>query len=175
MAGYINKTEFKTKIGKLYCLWEEQADGITILFLGRGKKYFQEIIKKIENKYCTPGKISIRDKKSGDIEDKITGYLDGRIKDLNFKTTLLTGTPFQKKIWAATTRIPYGRTASYKEVAELAGFKRAWRATGSALNKNPVLLIVPCHRVIKSNGGFGEFGGGEKLKVKKFLIDLEKN
>ena len=174
MIKCIYKTEFKTKIGKLYCLWEKRAGGIAVLFLGSGKKYFKENIKEIEDKYNTPEKISIKSNESGDIEEKITGYLDGRIKKLKLQIAFLKGTPFQKKIWAATTSIPYGKTASYKEVAVLAGFKRAWRAAGSALNKNPILLVVPCHRVIKSNGDFGKFGGGEKLEVKKFLINMEK-
>jgi O-6-methylguanine DNA methyltransferase len=175
MAEYIYKTEFKTKVCKFYCLWKEETDGITILFLGSGKRYFQEIIKKIENKYCAPEKILIRNKKSRDIEERVAGYLDGKIKELDLKAEFLTGTPFQKKIWAATARIPYGKTASYREVAEIAGFKRAWRAAGTALNKNPVLLAVPCHRVIKSDGNSGSFKGEEKLKLKKFLINLEKS
>jgi len=175
MGRYINKTEFKTKIGKFYCLWEERVDGITILFLGTGRKYFEEIIKRIEDKHSTSEKISFRNKKSRSIENKITGYLGGRIKNFNFKFDFLTGTLFQKKIWSVTATVPYGRTVSYKEVAELAGFRGAWRAAGSALNKNPILLIIPCHRVIKSNGDFGRFGGGKKLEVKKFLINLEKN
>jgi O-6-methylguanine DNA methyltransferase len=175
MAEHIYKTEFKTKVCKFYCLWKERTDGITILFLGSGKRHFQEIIGKIENRYCAPEKILIRSKKSREIEDNITEYLDGKIKELNLKAEFLTGTPFQKKIWAATARIPYGKTASYREVAEIAGFKGAWRAAGTALNKNPVLLAVPCHRVIKSDGNFGSFKGAEKLKLKKFLINLEKS
>ena len=174
MIRYINKTKFKTKIGEFYCLWEKGVDGITVLFLGSGRKDFHEIIKRMDNKHSTSDKISIRSKEFRDIEDKITGYLNGRVKNLNFKIDFLTGTLFQKKIWTVTASIPYGKTVSYKEVAGLAGFKKAWRAAGSALNKNPILLIVPCHRVIKSNGDFGKFGGGEKLKVKKFLISLEK-
>jgi len=175
MAEYINKTEFKTKVCKFYCLWKEQTDGITILFLGSGKRHFLEIIKKIENKCCAPEKVLIRSKKSPEIEDKITEYLDGKIKELNLKAEFLTGTPFQRKIWTATTSIPYGKTASYKEVAEIAGYKKAWRAAGTALNKNPVLLIIPCHRIIKSDGSYGSFDEVEKLNLKKFLINLEKS
>ena len=175
MSEYINKTEFETKICKFYCLWKEQADGITILFLGNEKKYFQEFIRKVEDIYCSKEKILIRSKESREIEERVTGYLDGKIRELNFKIEFLTGTRFQKKIWAATASIPYGKTASYKEVAEIAGFKDAWRAAGTALSKNPVLLAVPCHRVIKSNDKFGEFKEAEKLKLKKFLINLEKS
>ncbi|GAG73838.1 unnamed protein product, partial [marine sediment metagenome] len=68
--------------------------------------------------------------------------------------------------------IPYGKTVSYRKLASLAGYRKAWRAAGSALKKNPVILIVPCHRVIRSDGNPGEFGGGKK--VKKFLLSLEK-
>ncbi|MDD3818489.1 MAG: methylated-DNA--[protein]-cysteine S-methyltransferase [Actinomycetota bacterium] len=175
MAEYINKTEFKTKVCKFYCLWKEQTDGIIILFLGNEKRYFKEFIRKIEDKYREKEKFLTRSKKSGEIEEKVTGYLDGKVKDLNLKAEFLTGTPFQRKIWVATTSIPYGKTASYKEVTEIAGYKKAWRAAGTALNKNPVLLIIPCHRIIKSDGSYGSFDEAEKLNLKKYLINLEKN
>lgn len=175
MIRYVNKTEFMTKIGVLYCLWEDRADGITVLFLGCKKEAFQKYIGKIEDNYRDSDNFSFINKESKDIENKIDEYLDGKIRSLDFKVEFLAGTQFQKKVWAAAASIPYGRTVSYKKVAELAGYRKAWRAAGSALNKTPVLLIVPCHRVIKSNGDFGRFGGGEKLEVKKFLINLEKS
>lgn len=175
MVRYLNKTEFNTKIGRLYCIWEKHAGSTAVLFLGSSREYFHKIVKNIKAEDNTAEKILINYGKSGEIKDKVTGYLNGRIKKFNFKVKFLTGTPFQKKIWNAAASIPYGETASYREIAELAGFKKAWRAAGSALSKNPLLLIIPCHRIIKSNGGFGKFGGGEKLKVKKFLLNLEKN
>ena len=175
MTRYINETEFITKIGLLYCLWEESADGITVFFLGRGKNTSREIIKKVKDNRKFLDRISVAGRKSKDIENKINGYLDGRIKNLDFKIGFLTGTPFQKKIWNTAVSIPYGKTVSYKELAGLAGYRKAWRAAGSALKENPIILVVPCHRVIKSNGDFGKFGGGEKLKVKEFLIGLEKS
>jgi len=174
MTRYINETEFMTKIGLLYCLWEEGAGGITVLFLGHGKNASREIIKKVEDNRKCQERISVTGRRSKDIENKINGYLDGRIKDLDFKIGFLNGTPFQKKIWNTAVSIPYGKTVSYKELAGLAGYRKAWRAAGSALKENPIILSIPCHRVIKSNGDFGKFGGGEKLKVKEFLIGLEK-
>jgi len=164
-----------TKIGVLYCLWEDRASRITVLFLGNKKKSLQKYIEKIKDNYRDSNSFSFINKKSKDIENKIERYLNGKIKSLDFKVEFLAGTQFQKKVWAVAASVPYGRTVSYKKVAELAGYRKAWRAAGSALNKNPVLLIVPCHRVIKSNGDFGRFGGGEKLEVKKFLINLEKS
>lgn len=75
-------------------------------------------------------------------------------------------------MWSFLTRIPYGETRSYKEVAEGIGHPRAFRAVGRANAHNPIPLIIPCHRIIKSNGDLGGFGHG--IKVKKMLLDFEK-
>lgn len=175
MPECIYKTEFRTKIGRLYCLWGKRDGEVIILFLGTGKKYFLQIIKKIEDNCSTSERSLVKSRKSRSIEEEITGYLDRRIKKINLKFDFLTGTAFQRKIWIAAASIPHGKTAGYKEVAELAGFKKAWRAAGTALKKNPLLLIIPCHRVIKSNGDFGKFSGRNKLEWKKFLIELERS
>jgi methylated-DNA-[protein]-cysteine S-methyltransferase len=84
----------------------------------------------------------------------------------------LKGTPFEKKVWSALTKIPYGRTRSYRDIAQAIGHPRAFRAVGNANGRNSIPLIIPCHRVIESNGGLGGFGHG--VKVKKRLLDFEK-
>jgi len=84
----------------------------------------------------------------------------------------LQGTDFQNKIWKKLQEIPYGKTISYAALAQAAGHPKACRAAGSANGKNPVAIIVPCHRVIASNGKLGGFAYG--LDVKKALLDLEK-
>jgi O-6-methylguanine DNA methyltransferase len=84
----------------------------------------------------------------------------------------MKGTPFQKKVWSALAKITYGQTRSYKDMARAIGHPKAFRAVGNANGNNPVPLIIPCHRVIESNGGLGGFGHG--LKVKKQLLDFEK-
>ncbi len=173
MTRYINKTEFRTKTGVLYCLWEDRVDGITVLFLGNKKETFRKYIEKIKDNCRDSDSFSFISKESKDIENKIDRYLNGRIKSLDFKVEFLAGTQFQKKIWNTAISIPYGKTISYRKLAALTGYRKAWRAAGSALKKNPVMLIVPCHRVIRSDGTPGEFGGGEK--VKKFLLSLEKS
>lgn len=81
------------------------------------------------------------------------------------------GTEFQKKVWNVLKTIPYGETFSYKQVAEAAGNPKASRAVGMANNKNPIAIIIPCHRVIGSNGKLVGYAGG--LSIKETLLGLE--
>ena len=83
-----------------------------------------------------------------------------------------TGTPFQLMVWEELLRIPYGQTISYRDMAELIGKPKAARAVGNALGANPISILIPCHRVITSDGKLGGFGGG--LAVKTYLLALEK-
>jgi methylated-DNA-[protein]-cysteine S-methyltransferase len=83
------------------------------------------------------------------------------------------GTSFQKKVWLQLTKIPYGETRSYAEIARAVGHPKAFRAVGSANGANPIPLIAPCHRVIESSGGLGGFGHG--LPMKRRLLALEKD
>lgn len=82
------------------------------------------------------------------------------------------GTTFQKRVWQELRQIPYGETRSYEEIAVAVGNPRSCRAVGQANNKNPILIINPCHRVIHKNGDITGFGCG--TEIKKFLLDLEK-
>lgn len=82
------------------------------------------------------------------------------------------GTEFQKKVWHALCTIPYGETRSYKQIAEQAGCPGGARAVGMANNQNPIMIVVPCHRVIGANGKLVGYASG--VDVKKFLLDLEK-
>jgi O-6-methylguanine DNA methyltransferase len=100
----------------------------------------------------------------------VKAYLSGRRKDLDLPLDL-RGTPFQKKVWAALRRVPFGKTISYADLARRAGHPRAARACGSANGANPVPLFVPCHRTLATGGGLGGFGGG--LPLKRKLLDLE--
>ena len=83
------------------------------------------------------------------------------------------GTEFQKKVWAELLKIPYGKTKSYQEIAEAIGNTNAQRAVGSACNKNPILLIIPCHRVISKTGKLTGFACG--VDRKEQLLKLETN
>ena len=85
----------------------------------------------------------------------------------------LHGTPFQMKVWAALRLIPFGHTASYRQIAIAIGKPTAVRAVASAIAHNPVAILVPCHRVIHSNGSVGQYHWGEELK--RHLIQWEHN
>jgi methylated-DNA-[protein]-cysteine S-methyltransferase len=90
----------------------------------------------------------------------------------NFDLPLtLRGTDFQIKVWTALQKIPYGETSSYGELAVMIGNPKACRAVGMANNRNPITIIIPCHRVIGHNGSLTGYGGGLELKQK--LLDLE--
>ena len=100
---------------------------------------------------------------------QIDEYLTG--KRMTFNLSLkIEGTDFQKDVWNEIKKIPYGETASYGDIAKRIDNPNAYRAVGSACNANPIPLIIPCHRVVASNG-IGGYGGG--LALKKKLMELE--
>lgn len=101
--------------------------------------------------------------------EELNEYLTGKRK--YFAVALdMEGTPFQMSVWKALLKIPYGQTTSYKKVAQAIG-SNAIRAVGSANGKNPLCIIVPCHRVITSDGKIGGYSAG--LKIKRALLSLE--
>lgn len=103
-------------------------------------------------------------------ERQLREYFAGKRK--TFSVTLdMRGTPFQKNVWEALLAIPFGETRSYAQIANQLGNPRATRAVGAANGKNPVSIIVPCHRVIGSSGKLTGFGGG--LENKAHLLNLE--
>ena len=102
---------------------------------------------------------------------EIREYLKGGRKIFDFPYEL-TGTEFQKKVWGALLRIPYGETRTYRQIAEAVGSPKASRAVGMANHRNPIMIAVPCHRVIGADGGLVGYGGG--LAMKQALLDLER-
>jgi methylated-DNA-[protein]-cysteine S-methyltransferase len=102
--------------------------------------------------------------------DQLDSYFRGDLK--NFDLDLdIQGTLFQKSVWQELLKIPYGKTINYGEMAERIGNPKACRAVGMANGKNPVSIIIPCHRVIGKDGSLTGFGGG--IDVKKQLLELE--
>lgn len=107
----------------------------------------------------------------GPIRRELDQYFAGRLRQ--FSTPIaFNGTPFQNTVWRELTRIPYGETISYRELAARIENPKAVRAVGLANGANPIAIVVPCHRVIGSNGSLTGFGGG--LPTKRALLDLEK-
>lgn len=98
-------------------------------------------------------------------------YMEGKRIDFDLPLDF-AGTDFQKKVWKKLLGIPYGKTISYKELAKRVQNPKACRAVGSANGKNPICIIIPCHRVIAADGGLGGYSSGLPLKVK--LLELEK-
>lgn len=104
------------------------------------------------------------------VKQQLTDYFRGELQDFTVKLAP-HGTSFQLKVLSALTRIPYGETCSYAELARAIGHPKAARAVGAANGRNPLPIIIPCHRVIGSTGDLVGFGGG--LPVKRYLLNLE--
>ncbi|HHT9145585.1 MAG: methylated-DNA--[protein]-cysteine S-methyltransferase [Candidatus Brocadiaceae bacterium] len=104
--------------------------------------------------------------------DLLQAYFKGKQVDFDFPLDLCSGTPFQIMVWNKLREIPYGECRSYKWVAEGIGNPRAARAVGMANNKNPLPPVIPCHRVIGSDGSLTGYASG--LHIKKYLIEMEK-
>ena len=102
---------------------------------------------------------------------ELAEYFEGSRREFTVPVRL-TGTDFQQEVWAALCEIPYGATATYGDIARRVGRPRACRAVGMANHRNPVPIIVPCHRVIGSGGALTGYGGG--LAVKSYLLAWEK-
>lgn len=102
--------------------------------------------------------------------EQIGEYLRGQRKIFNLNLKPI-GTPFQRKVWDALLNIPFGKTCSYGQLASKLGNEKACRAVGNALNKNPIPLLIPCHRVLGGGGTLGGYSCGSDLKRK--LLELE--
>ena len=106
------------------------------------------------------------------VKAQLRAYFDRRLKHFDLALAPV-GTAFQLKVWQALQAIPYGALVSYRHIADAVGNPKAVRAVGAANAKNPIPIIIPCHRVIGSDGSLTGFGGG--LETKERLIDLEKS
>ena len=103
---------------------------------------------------------------------QLSEYLKGERKSFDLPLRM-KGTDFQQRVWNALLDIPYGETRSYKQIAEAIGKPKAVRAVGMANNRNPLLIVVPCHRVIGADGKLVGYGAG--IEKKEFLLRLEKS
>ena len=105
-------------------------------------------------------------------KDILDRYFDGESVDFQeIPIRIKSGTDFQNSVWDAIHQIPYGEVRSYKWIAEQIGRPKAVRAVGNATGSNPITIIIPCHRVVRSNGNLGGYGGG--LERKRQLLKLE--
>ncbi|HKM33239.1 MAG TPA: methylated-DNA--[protein]-cysteine S-methyltransferase [Lachnospiraceae bacterium] len=108
----------------------------------------------------------------GKVIDELAEYFQGKRKDFDIPVKP-SGTAFQLSVWKALQEIPYGETRTYGEVAAMIGNKKACRAVGGANHKNPIMILIPCHRVIGSDGSMVGFGAGITVKEKLLQIERE--
>lgn len=104
--------------------------------------------------------------------EQLERYLAGALREFSLPLRP-EGTPFQRRVWQALCAVPYGRTASYKDIAAAVGSPKACRAVGLANNKNPLPIFIPCHRIIGADGRLVGYGGG--LDMKRRLLALEQS
>ena len=102
---------------------------------------------------------------------QLSDYFSGALKEFHKPVLFLSGTDCEKKVWLALKEVAYGGTRTYKWLAEKVGSPKGSRAVGQALSRNPVPIVLPCHRVIESDGSLGGYSGG--TDVKRRLLELE--
>jgi methylated-DNA-[protein]-cysteine S-methyltransferase len=147
--------KYKSPVGILYCVFE--GEYLIELSVNKKPELAPAGSKRVINKEF-----------AGELDE----YFAGALKTFRQKTKFVSGTPFQRQIWQALKKIRPGSTRTYKWIADHVGRPKAVRAAGTALGKNPVPIIVPCHRVIASDGSLGGYSGGG-TKVKDLLLKLE--
>ena len=153
----------KTKFGNIGL---EEKDGFIT------KLAFENDSRKIEGETC------LFDEKGSspvlkEAFRQLDEYFDGRRTEFDLPLAP-QGTPFMKAVWEALCTIPYGETATYKDIAIAVGSPKAYRAVGMANNRNPIGIIVPCHRVIGCNGKLVGYAGGTDLKYKLLRLENKK-
>lgn len=150
-------------IGEIWIAGSEH--GLLKIDLLTSEEHFLADLRKI-----TPSRPIRNARKFTKIEGMLEEYFRGN-KVIFDIPLVLSGTEFQKDVWRAIYKIPFGRLSSYSRIAEEIGRPRAVRAVGNAVGDNPLPIVIPCHRVIRADGGLGGYGGGIELKL--YLLSLE--
>ncbi|MDO1604477.1 methylated-DNA--[protein]-cysteine S-methyltransferase [Lactobacillus sp. YT155] len=135
-----------------------------LCFIGTPNKDFSEI-----KQFISDAEFS--EQKNSQLRGTLLNYLDGKSKGFNVDLDLSWATSFQKSVYQQLQKVKYGQTVTYEELASNLGKPTATRAVASAVAKNPILFVIPCHRVIRKDGSLGGFRAG--LPLKQALLDLE--
>jgi O-6-methylguanine DNA methyltransferase len=159
----IYTADLKTPVGTIHLASSEA--GLVLVGLSTREKFTAELADKYPDALVVPDQ-----SKNRIALDQLREYFAGKRQTFSVPMAC-EGTAFQKKVWRALQRIPYGQTVTYKEIARQIGEPKAFRAVGLANNRNPIGIIVPCHRVIGANGKLIGYGGG--LQMKEKLLQLE--
>jgi methylated-DNA-[protein]-cysteine S-methyltransferase len=158
-------TTVESPCGPLFCVVSE--DGAVIRIEFENGRESQKVTRKLEDQ----GIRIVEDaERTAEVRRQLEEYFAGERETFDL-TLAPQGTAFEKSVWSELSRIPYGETRSYAEIARAIGRPGAARAVGRANGANPIPIVVPCHRVIGANGSLTGFGGG--LPVKSLLLEIE--
>jgi methylated-DNA-[protein]-cysteine S-methyltransferase len=148
----VSYTTMNSPVGKIGVAWGE--DALHAVWLGSGGRAFvrSKGWREVANLRC-------------EAVDQLRAYFNGKLRTFDLPL-VLEGTDFQKEVWRALTGVPFGRTISYGELADRVGRPRAARAVGAANGRNPIPIVLPCHRVIGSGGELRGYAGGVDIKAK---------
>ncbi len=154
-------------LGKIFLAKSER--GLSLASSLKNRNRFEEITEFFKRKSIL---LELQRKEFHREEKLFSQYFEGKKEDFtSLPLDFISGTPYQRKVWLETRKIPYAKTQTYKSLAEKLNH-RGYRSVGQALSRNPLLIVIPCHRVLSSDGSIGGFTGG--LDLKKFLLRLEK-
>jgi methylated-DNA-[protein]-cysteine S-methyltransferase len=158
-------TSFDSKIGLIYVASTDK--GVCKVSVPRQsrKDFFRWLDDNFDDSDVVDNK-----SRNKEVIDQLTRYFNGKLAKFTCSTDLM-GTPFQIRVWKELTKIPYGTTITYKQLAKRLGTSRGFQAVGRANATNPVPIIVPCHRVVGTDGSLVGYGSG--IKTKEFLLKLE--
>jgi O-6-methylguanine DNA methyltransferase len=156
----INYSSIVTRVGQVFVLSHEK--GVTRIIFG--ERGFRNHIDGLNGASVTEGGAA------ADMAREIELYFDGQLSEFKTPIDVSEGTPFQNSVWMKLLDIPYGGTATYREIAEGVGRPGAARAVGNAVGANPIPIVIPCHRVLASNG-LGGYSSG--IDIKKVLLRVE--
>ena len=157
----------KTALGDMFCA--STSKGICLLSFF-GQKDLEKQIQKVQE-FFNAEAIPAYNKYFECLQKELDEYFEGKLLDFTIPLQLV-GTPFQQDVWKILRSIPYGETISYKEEAQLLKKANASRAVANANAKNMISILIPCHRIIKSDGTLGGYAGG--VEKKQSLLELEK-
>jgi len=165
----------KVSLWETITLCRTQAGWVGLLFSTRGLRALayprpseEEALANLQERWPDA---SFEESAAEGLKEQLQRYYTGEPVTFAAKLDLEGYTPFERRVWAATSRIPYGQTRPYSWVAKEVGSPRAYRAVGAALAKNPIPIIIPCHRVLRKDGTLGGYGGG--LDMKRGLLEME--
>ena len=160
-----------------YSAWQSPIGPLTLIVSERGLRRLEFGVARSPTGFAgqrsapTATALVQSDDKLAPYRRQLEKYFAGKLRDFTVPLDL-RGTDFQMRCWHALLKIPYGETRTYADQARAVGRPKAFRAVGSANHDNPIAIIVPCHRVLASDGTLGGYGGG--LALKQQLLDLER-